>query len=88
MLKLIQHPHFLVIAMLVCIPLLFPLARFFFGDFESFKEDIGLGNDSDRSLWRLGFLPADPISYFKIIGFFGIYTGAVAVVYQLLTKIF
>jgi hypothetical protein len=88
MLKLIQHPYLLVLAMLICIPLLFSLGRFFFDDFETFKQEVGLGNDFDRSLWLLGCIPSNPILYFKIIGFFGIYSGATAAVYQLLTKIF
>jgi hypothetical protein len=72
--------------MLVCAPLLFPLGRFFFDDFETFKCEVGLDSDFDRSLWLLGFVPSDPMLYMKIIGFFAIYAGATIAVYQLLSK--
>lgn len=88
MLKLIQHPGLLFVSLGLCIPLMFPLARFFFDDFETFKQELGLGSEFDRSMWLLGCIPSSPGLYFKIVGFFGIYAGAVAATYQLLAKIF
>ena len=73
MVQLTDHPIALLVSAVLCLPLLFPLGRFFFGDFESFKEEFGLSRRWERELWLLGFIPSGPMIYVKVIGFLGVY---------------
>ena len=55
-----DHPWLLLIASIACLAVEFPLARFFFEDFATFKDEVGLDTDSNRELWRLLFFPGSP----------------------------
>ena len=88
MLKMIQHPGLLFVGLVLCIPLMLPVARFFFEDWETFKQDLGLGTEFDRSMWLLGGVPSNPDLCFKMIGFLSVYAGAVAAAYQVLVRVF
>ena len=43
----IDHPLTLAFVTLCCVPTLFPLARFFFDDFETFLHDLGYRRHDD-----------------------------------------
>ena len=66
-----DEPFVLLLAGLVCLAAAFPIARFFFEDFETFKEEAGLSRDWERELWLLGCVPSNPMLYFKLVGFVG-----------------
>ena len=67
----LDHPILLIVAAAVSIAATFPVARFFFDDFETFKQEFGLSRQWERELWLLGLLPNSPMVYFKIVGFIG-----------------
>jgi hypothetical protein len=82
-----DHPLLLVLAAAACVALAFPLARFFFDDFESFKEEFGLSRDWERELWLLGFIPSSPMLYVKVVGFIGTLVVAFLALYSLLSNL-
>jgi len=73
----LNHPVLIVLAGIGCLALAFPIASFFFDDFETFKDEFGLSRDWEQGLWLLGFVPSNPMIYFKAIGFL----GALAIVF-------
>jgi hypothetical protein len=86
MAQFVDHPSLLLLAVLLCLPVAFPLARFFFDDFDTFKREAGLDTDIDRSIWLLGGVPANPWLYLKVIGFLEAYAAVALAAYQLFTK--
>jgi len=84
---LVQHPRVLVVAAVMSIPALFPLTRYFFEDFASFKRDVGLDNSVGRFAWLIGSPLEEYTLYFRIIGFLGGYVIFVAAIYQFLLKV-
>jgi hypothetical protein len=66
-----DHPLLIIVAALACVAAALPVARFFFDDFATFKEEFGLQRDWERGLWLLGFTPSSPMTYVKVIGFIG-----------------
>ena len=87
LLQLFAHPRLLILAGLLCIPALWPIARFIFEDFETFKAQAGLSRELDQKLWILGFCPSNPYRYVKITCFFGAYFAIVVAVYQILVRV-
>jgi len=83
----LDHPVAIAIAALACLVVAFPLARFFFDDFETFKEEAGLSRDWEQQLWLLGFVPSSPMLYVKGIGFFGILAIWFVAIYFLCLRI-
>jgi hypothetical protein len=55
----IDHPMLIIIAGAGCVAAAIPLARFFFDDFDTFREDL------------LGLILSTPTQYFKMIRFAG-----------------
>jgi hypothetical protein len=82
MAEIFEHPHALVAAVILCLPAAFPIARYFFDDVETFKKDLGVDSEFDRSLWLLGAERIDRGLYIKIIGFLAAYAAVVLAVYQ------
>lgn len=83
----LDHPLAITIASFACLVAAFPLARFFFDDFESFKEEAGLSRDWEQQLWLLGCVPSNPMLYVKGIGFFGILAIGFVAIYFLCLRI-
>ena len=80
LLQLFERPVILILAGLVCIPTMWPFARFIFEDFETFKAELGFWREFDQKLSILGFRRSNPNLYFKIICFFGGYLAIVVAV--------
>ena len=83
----VQHPRVFAVAAVICIPALFPLARYFFEDFASFRRDAGLDNSVGRFAWLIGSPLEEYTLYLRIIRFLGGYVIFVAAIYQLLLKV-
>ena len=47
----VAYPYLAMIAVVLTIPFLLPLARFFFGDSDQFAEDLGVTTPEGR--WAL-----------------------------------
>lgn len=77
----IEHPLLLIIALIACAPALFPLARFFFTDLESFLDETGLSTSWGRWMWLLGAVPRHPQLSWKLTGFIGTFGILVWAVY-------
>lgn len=78
----LQHPVLLIILALAWLPVLLWLARWFFGDFESFLEETGF---SERDgIWSvlLGFGQVGGSFWLKVIGCFGAYAILVGLSYH------
>ena len=82
-----DHPIALLLSATVTLAAAFPVARFFFDDFETFKSEFGLSRRWERELWLLGFVPCGPLIYVKIIGFLGVLGIVFFVVYSLCLRI-
>ena len=65
----IDHPVVLVVVALLCSPLLLPLARWFFDDFETFLSELGY-RDQDDFWWQL-IAGSSPLLWMKVVGFVG-----------------
>ena len=87
LLALVDHPATLLAAAGLSLPALWPIGRFLFGDFATFKAEVGFATHTHRALWRRGFLPVNPSLYFKLAGLIGAYAAVVAAVYQLLVRL-
>ncbi len=83
-----DHPKLLLVATVLCIPALWPITRFIFEDFETFKAEAGLRTEFDRKLWLLGCLPGNPYFYFKLICLVGGYVAVLSAMYQVLIRLF
>lgn len=83
-----EHPVLMIIAACVCLMAAFPLARFFFDDFETFKDEFGLRSDWEQPLWLLGCVPSSPMIVAKIIGFLGTLAIVSFAVYSLTSRSF
>ena len=81
MLPFVAHPAILIVIAIACSPVLLPLARFFFEDFETFKSEAGLDYDHNRWLWLLGWPRLTLQLQFKVVGFVGIFGILVALLY-------
>ncbi len=88
LLSTVQHYGLMVVAAVLCLPALRPIARFIFDDLETFKAEAGLRTETDRTLWALGFLRSNPYFYFKIACFIGAYLAVLVAAYQLLVRLF
>jgi hypothetical protein len=77
----IDHPIILAVLTIACLPALWPLARFFFDDLESFLDEAGLSREHDRWLWILGFPRYGLHLHSKIIGFVGFFVILVGLSY-------
>lgn len=93
-LSLIAHPHLLIVAAVLSLPVLWPFARFFFSDFDTFRRDLNWGDPLMLLLWWFGW----PVYLYRqwwdddgldlrIFLFLACYAGVVAAVYQLLLKL-
>jgi len=87
MLDFVEHPRVLIGSVLLCVPMLFPLAQYFFEDFNTFKNDLGLNNSVGSFAWLIGWPLEEYTLRFRIIGFFGCYAGVVAAVYHLIVHV-
>jgi hypothetical protein len=54
-------------------PALFPIVRFFFADYETFKSEAGFHYDHDRALWLLGLPRIDLYFLPKMLGIVAAY---------------
>jgi hypothetical protein len=85
--QLFDHPRLLFAAAILCVPVLFYLARFFFDDFASFNRDIGADSESGRFAWFIG----TPLEAYdlegRIVAFIGCYILVVLAAYQFLEKL-
>ncbi|MBL6751559.1 MAG: hypothetical protein ISP90_13615 [Nevskia sp.] len=86
-LHFVDHPKLLLLAAILSAPALFPLARFFFDDFSTFKRDVGLDNSVGRFAWLIGWPLEEWTLRYRIAGFAGCYAVVVAAVYQLCVEI-
>jgi len=82
-----DHPVLLLVAGLACVAAAFPVARFFFDDFDTFKEEFGVARDWEQGLWLLGFFPSSPLAYAKVIGFVGTLVIVFLAVYSLAQRL-
>jgi len=85
---LVLHPEVLIATAIILAPILFPLARFFFEDLETFKAEAGLDYEHDRLMWLLGWPRLDLRLQFKVVGFLGSYCGLVFLAYLSVCRIF
>ena len=73
----------MVVAAVLCSPILYALARWYFEDLESLEEDLGY-RDHDDMWWKLIRVHRalhNPELWLKVIGFVGIYAIAVGLTY-------
>ncbi|MDR3418739.1 MAG: hypothetical protein P4L83_21405 [Nevskia sp.] len=87
MLHLVAHPKLLIVAAVICLPALLPLARYFFDDVETFKRDLGLGNSVGRFAWLIGTPLEEYTLELRIFCFVGCYGIVVLLAYSLMEKI-
>jgi hypothetical protein len=83
-----DHPYVLIASIVICLPALIPLSRFFFDDLESFLGDLGYRKGYD--IWWVLILLNMP-SYFlrlKAFGFFGCFGILVGLTYTTSVKVF
>jgi len=78
-----DHPWLLFLATTASLTVAFPLARFFFDDYETFRAEFGFERDWERQLWLLGFLPTSPMIYVRVMGFLGCLAVVFMAVYSL-----
>ena len=81
-----DHPALLVVAIVIAAPCAFPVARFFFDDFETFKSDFGLGRKWERELWLVGVVPCGAVS--RSFVFLLVMAVVVLAFYGLLVRLF
>jgi hypothetical protein len=86
-LYLFEYPRILLIAAFVCVPAMFPLARFFFNDLTTFKRDVGLDSSVGKFAWLIGNPLEEYTLGFRIFAFAGCYTLVVLAAYQLIEKL-
>jgi hypothetical protein len=70
-----DHPMLAAVAGMACLAAAFPLAWFFFDDFDTFKEEF------------LGLFLQTPAHYFKVIGFAGSLAIIFIAVYSLASRV-
>src|SRR5579859_7792735 len=87
LLSLFESPRTLLLAALICLAALPALARYFFGDFEEVKRDLGLDNSVGPWGWLLGGGLREYSFDWRAVGFAGVYLLLVLLVYQGLTKV-
>ena len=87
MFDVFDHPYVLAAAALVSLPVLFPIVRFFFDDFDSFRDEAGLYYEQDRALWLLGVARTDRNFGFKLVGIVAAYTLVALAAYQLACRV-
>ena len=83
MLELFEHPFVLLAAAIGSLPALFPIIRWFFDDFDTFKSESGLEYDHNRALWLLGLPRTNWDFGFKLMGIAGGYGLLVLAMYQI-----
>jgi hypothetical protein len=90
----VDHPHLLLAAVVLSLPAMLPLARFFFTDFDTFKRDLRLEDPISLVLWWFGW----PIWMYsrwrdeneldlRIVLFIACYAAVVLGIYHLLLKL-
>jgi len=87
LLAMVDHPAALLAAAALSLPALWPIGRFLFVDFATFKAEAGFATHTHRALWLRGFLPVNPSMYWKFVCLIGAYAAVVAAGYQLLARL-
>lgn len=77
----VHHSRVLLLGALVCLPVLMPLASFFFDDFESFRRDLGIDDNVNRYSWIFGRPTLERGLGYRIAGFVGSYIVLVSMTY-------
>jgi hypothetical protein len=85
----IDHPLLLAVIALACSMLLPALARWFFGDMETFLADMGIEDHAVDDVWwkLIRFSPYSYWLWMKIVGFVGIYGIIVGLSYASTVKL-
>jgi hypothetical protein len=86
-LELFHYPKTLVAAALLGLLAVPALARWFFGDFDTVMQDLGLDNSVGRWAWMLGTPLREFTFDLRSLGFAGGYGIVVLLIYQLLVKL-
>ena len=87
MLNTFDHPWLLVAMAILLLPALFPIWRFFFDDFQMFKQEAAREYQQNRVLWLFG-TPRIRVSFAqRVLGTVACYALFVAAVYQLVCRV-
>ena len=64
-----DHPFVMLLAGAITLVIAFPVARYFFEDFETFKEELGLTRKWEREMWLLGGFPTSASFAGRLVAF-------------------